>query len=108
MKTITIDGVEYVKKSDIPKGQSKPSTIQIVILQRGWVIIGRYREEKDEFVCDDSKVIRVWGTTKGIGELALEGPKSNTKLDETGTVRSLKTTIVARINVDESKWVNHF
>lgn len=108
MKTISIDGVEYVKKSDIKKTSGKPTKIQILILQRGWNIIGRYREEKDEFVCEDSKVIRYWGTTKGLGELALEGPTEKTKLDETGTVRSLKTTIVARIDVDESKWSDLF
>lgn len=106
MKTINVDGVEYVKKSDVKTGSGKPTKLQIVILQRGWVIIGRYREEKDEFVSEDSKVIRTWGTTKGLGELALEGPKSNTKLDDCGTVRSLKTTIVARLDVVEEKWNN--
>lgn len=103
MKTVTIDGEEFVKKSDI-RQSDKPTSLQIIILQRGWVIIGRYREEKDEFVCEDSKVLRVWGTTKGLGELALEGPKTNTKLDDCGTVRSLRTTIVARLDVDETKW----
>lgn len=108
MKTINVDGVQYVKKSDVPKNSGKPTKLQIVILQRGWVIIGQYREEKDEFVCETSKVIRTWGTSKGLGELAVEGPKANTKLDECGTVRSLKTTIVARLDVDESQWTNHF
>lgn len=108
MKTINVDGVEYVKKSDVKTSSGKPTKLQIVILQRGWVIIGEYREEKDEFVCENSKVIRVWGTTRGLGELALEGAKLNTKLDECGTVRSLKTTIVARLDVDETKWTNHF
>lgn len=108
MKTITIDGVKYVKKSDVKTGSGKPTKLQIVILQRGWVIIGRYHEEKDQFVCEDSKVIRVWGTTKGLGELALEGPKSNTKLDDCGTVRSLKTTIVARLDVDVDVWSKYY
>ena len=54
MKTVTIDGEEFVKKSDI-RQSDKPTSLQIIILQRGWVIIGRYREEKDEFVCEDSK-----------------------------------------------------
>lgn len=108
MKTITIDNVEYVRKSDVKKTSGKPTKLQIVILQRGWNIIGRYREEKDEFICEDSKVLRCWGTTKGIGQLALEGPTDQTKLDETGTVRSLKTTVIARIDVDEDKWANHF
>lgn len=107
-KTITIDGVEYVKKSDVKTTSGKATKLQIVILQRGWVIIGEYREEKDEFVAENSKVIRTWGTTKGLGELALEGPKANTKLDECGTVRSLKTTIVARLDVEAEKWSSHF
>ncbi|MER0170330.1 MAG: hypothetical protein DU489_06950 [Nitrosomonas sp.] len=104
---IEINGVKYVTKSSI-KNTDKPTTLQIIILQRGWVIIGRYREEKDEFIAEDSKVLRVWGTTKGLGELALEGPTANTKMDDCGTVRSLKTTIVARLDVDETKWSKYY
>lgn len=107
-KTITIDGIEYVPKSSIKTTSGKQTKLQIVILHRGWIIIGEYREEKDEFVCENSYVIRRYGTTKGLGELALEGPQTNTKLDACGVVRSLKTTIVARLDVDESKWANQF
>lgn len=105
MKTVNIDGVEYVKKSDVPQKESK---VQIVILQRGWVVIGRYSENGDEFELQDAKVIRVWGTTKGLGEIAYGGPTSSTKLDECPTVRTHKLTAIARMDVDEDKWSKYF
>ena len=81
------------------------SPIKIVILQRGWVVIGRYAEEEtDMCVLTDAYVIRSWGTSEGLGELALEGKKTNTKLDKTGVVRFHKLTSVGIIDCVESKW----
>lgn len=84
------------------------TSIQIVILQRGWVAIGRYSEHGDEFELADAKIIRTWGTTKGLGEIADGGPTSNTKLDDCPTIRSHKLTVIARMDVNESKWNKHF
>jgi hypothetical protein len=50
-------------------------------------------------------VIRNWGTTKGLGEIAKDGPTKDTKLDPTnGTVEFDYLTIVATIAVNEEKW----
>jgi hypothetical protein len=80
------------------------SEIKIAILQRGWVVIGRYSDDGDDGVLNDAYVIRSWGTTKGLGELALEGKQENTKLDKTGIVRFNKLTSVALIDCDDKKW----
>lgn len=99
--TITVDGVEYVKKgSEEPKN----SNIKIVILQRGWVFIGRWSEQGDMCALDNAYTIRVWGTSKGLGELALEGKQSATKLDKAGHVEFHKLTTVAVINATEALW----
>jgi hypothetical protein len=99
--TITVDGIEYVKKgSEEPKN----SNIKIVILQRGWVMIGRYSENGDMCSLDNAYVIRSWGTTKGVGELALNGKQSSTKLDKAGHVEFHKLTTVATINCKEDLW----
>ena len=104
--TIKIDDVTYIKESDAkPRKETK---VQIVILQRGWIVIGRYSTEGDEFLLEDAKVIRVWGTTKGLGEIAYGGPTSTTKLDECTNVRSNKITVIARMDVDEDKWSKYF
>jgi hypothetical protein len=98
---ITIDGIEYVKKgSDEPKN----SNIKIVILQRGWVMIGRFSQTGDMCALDNAYVIRSWGTSKGLGELALEGKQSSTKLDKAGRVEFHQLTIVATLNAKEELW----
>lgn len=106
LKKITLDGVDYVKADELPS-EPTHSEIKILILQRGWIVIGRYHEEENDIVVlSDAYVIRSWGTSKGLGELALEGKQSSTKLDKTGTVRCHKLTIVGIIDCVESKWSN--
>jgi len=108
MKTIKINNDVYVAESDfksqLAKKKITPSKKQIVILNRGWVVIGNYSEKGDECTLTNASVIRTWGTTKGLGELAEGGPLTNTKLDECPNVYFHKMTMVARMDVNESKW----
>jgi hypothetical protein len=108
MKKITINNEVYVLEKDVAvelkKKNIKPSKKQIVILNRGWVVVGNFYEKGDECTLTDASVIRVWGTTKGLGELAENGPLTNTKLDPTPNVHFNKLTMVARIDVNEEKW----
>jgi hypothetical protein len=79
--------------------------IRIVVLQRGWVVVGRVAEESDkELRIEKSSVIRRWGTTKGLGELAANGPTNNTVLDPCGTVRAHPLAVVMQIDCAEGKW----
>lgn len=55
----------------------------IVVLDRGFVYVGKVSLEGDFLRMTGAKNIRVWGTTKGLGELT-EGPTANTKLDDVG------------------------
>lgn len=98
---IEVDGEVYIKE-----GSQEPvsSDIKIVVLQRGWVMIGRYSKDDDTVTLENAHVIRTWGTTKGLGELALEGKQSNTKLDKAGHVEFHILTVVATINCNDSKW----
>lgn len=59
----------------------------IVIALSGWVYVGKPQREGDLLVIRDCYNIRRWGTTGGLGELALEGPKGETQLDHYGTVK---------------------
>lgn len=79
------------------------SPIKIVILQRGWVFIGRFQKIGQDCVLENASCIRTWGTTRGIGEL-VSGPTGSTKLDAAGTVRFHELTIVATIDCEESGW----
>lgn len=108
MKTITINNETYVLESDVKKELSKKNTLptmkQIVILNRGWVVVGDYSEKGEDCTLTDASVIRVWGTTKGLGELAENGVLKDTKLDPCPNVHFNKLTVVARMDVNEAKW----
>lgn len=105
MEKITLNNKTYILEADVKKSKNTiPSKKQIVILNRGWVIVGDYSEKGDECLVKNASVVRVWGTSKGIGELAENGPLSNTKLDPCPDVRFHKLTMVARIDCNEDKW----
>jgi len=101
MKKITIDGIEYAPIT------ACDSDIKIVILQRGWVMVGRFQREGSDCKLHNASVIRSWGTTRGLGEIAEAGPTSNTKLDPThGLVEFDYLTVVATISCQNDKWEN--
>lgn len=78
----------------------------IVIASYGWCFIG-YRtakqEEQEGFVeLYDASVIRVWGTTAGIGELAIKGPTGDTVLDPCGFVAIPLSSVVSIVSCHET------
>ena len=77
---------------------------RIVILDRGWVVVGWVAISGDDVTIEKASVIRVWGTTKGIGEIASGGPTKDTILDPAGVCRAHKGSVVMYIDCDESKW----
>lgn len=76
----------------------------IVILQRGWVVVGDVSQSGSTVTVENASVIRSWGTTKGVGQLALEGPQNSTKLDPCGTVKTHELAIIATMKCEVSKW----
>jgi hypothetical protein len=74
--------------------------IRIVILQRGWVMVGEFKQEGHKCFLNNASVIRVWGTSKGIGEL-LNGPTKDTKADSCGNVEFHELTVVATMKVNK-------
>lgn len=98
-KEIIINGIKY-----IPEEQKINSPIKIAILQRGWNVIGRYSEDGENIILTDAYVIRRWGTTEGLGQLALKGKQTDTVLDKCGTVRFNKLTTIGFIDCDEKIW----
>lgn len=77
---------------------------QIVIAQRGWVFVGDVEKSGDDVTINNAQCIRRWGTTKGLGEIAKNGPTSNTVLDDMGTVRLHALAVVASLDCEASKW----
>ncbi len=81
---------------------------KIVILQRGWVYIGKFSQEGDMCTLTNAYNIRRWGTDKGLGQLAENGKRENTKLDKTGKVTFHILTSVAIISCNQDVWKKDF
>jgi hypothetical protein len=69
---------------------------KIVVLTNGWVLIGEL--QADAQTLEKASVVRNWGTTKGLGEIALNGPTSSTVLDKCGTVKLNTAAVLFIIN----------
>ena len=80
------------------------SGFAIVIAERGWVFVGHCEIDEAWCVVKDARVVRRWGTTRGIGQLAESGPTGKTKLDDGGTIRIPLTSLVAALDTEVSKW----
>lgn len=103
---ISINGTAYVPKSSVIK-QDYEGDIKIVILQRGWIMVGRFERNESDCKLHNASVIRTWGTTKGLGEIAESGPLSGTKLDKcNGLVCFDYLTVVATVDCRGEKWQN--
>ena len=79
--------------------------IQIVVLDRGFVYVGRCHMEGQTLIITSAVNIRRWGTTKGLGEL-VSGPTAKTELDAVGTVRAPERAIIHMIDVREDAWAS--
>jgi len=77
---------------------------QIVIAQRSWIFVGDVERSGDDVTITNAQCIRRWGTTKGLGELAKNGPTKNTILDDMGTVRLHALAVVASLDVEVASW----
>lgn len=99
--TIKIDNVEYIRADSVPGERTKK---QVVVLQRGWAVVGNVVIEGDEVSISDCSVIRRWGTSKGLGELALKGPLPDTILDKCPPVSVHHLGVVLRMDTTEANW----
>ena len=76
----------------------------IIIAERGWVYVGKVARDGDQTVITDCYNVRRWGTTAGLGELAFEGPKSESLLDLYGTVRIHVLAVCGAIECEPKTW----
>jgi hypothetical protein len=88
MENITINGKEYrpVESDDAKRA--------IVIWRHGWVFVGDVQVDDNDVFITGASVIRVWGTDRGLGQLAASGPTSATKLDPCGDLNMDKSACI--------------
>lgn len=67
----------------------------IVTASGGWAFIGMVEKYSTEHgvTLYDASCIRRWGTTRGLGQIALNGPTEDTILDPVGTVHIPATAL---------------
>ena len=75
----------------------------IVVLDRGFVYVGKVTVDGDWCLIEKAQNIRAWGTTKGLGEL-VNGPMPNTKLDAVGNVRAPIRAVISIIDANGEAW----
>lgn len=69
---------------------------QIVVADRGWVFIGNvFSDANGDKLIQEARVIRRWGTTKGLGQIAIEGPTNDTVFEDAGTVTVPSRSVIA-------------
>ena len=100
---IEVNGIKYVPKDSVIPVEHT-GEIKIVVLQRGWVYIGRMERDGNECKLHSSYNIRRWGTKNGLPEL-VGGKLSETILDRCeGVVEFDWRTVINTITVNQSEW----
>ena len=101
---VEINGIKYVRKDSITEQKQYEGDVKIVVLQRGWIYIGRFERIGNDCKLYNAYNIRSWGTTKGLPEL-VNGATKDTKLDKCdGIVEFDWLTTVYTITVNSKSW----
>ncbi len=99
-KTVVVDNETYVQASSL-------GPIQIVVLERGFIYVGRVAETADGVDIHNARPLRRWGTSTGLGELTT-GPRANTKLDAAClVVKARWAQVIHQIGVSQDEWSKH-
>lgn len=69
----------------------------IVVADRGHVWVGDVTTNNEWCVIKGARIIRIWGTTAGLNQLANEGPLPGTKLDAAADLRVSAKAVIAII-----------
>jgi len=79
----------------------------ILVIDRGNVIVGEFEMSDDDemITVRDGRVIRRWGTTNGLGQLAAGGPTEKTVLNPLNrTAHVRKSAMFFIIECDPEQW----
>jgi hypothetical protein len=77
----------------------------IVVVESGWVFAAVLEESDTHISSSDCAVIRSWGTTNGLGELALKGPTKETVLDMCNITHIPKTKVLFTMECAPLVWI---
>lgn len=99
MKTININGEEYVLKSDMP-GAYEESEHVCVICTNGWIFEGRgHRDEGGDWLLSEANIVRRWDNGLGIGGIADPEHYADYTLDAIGSLRVHGRAVISVISI---------
>lgn len=78
--------------------------IRIVVLDKGFVAVGVYEQGTDWCSLSNGGILRYWGTTRGLGEIAANGPTATTKFDPTPKMTFPVHAVINTIDCVEEHW----
>lgn len=78
--------------------------VEIVVITNGFVYVGYTATDEGYLYIRNAKNVRSWGTTRGLGQIAAEGPAKETILDDGGHLRVSKEHVIFTIEADAEKW----
>jgi len=100
MKEVTINGRRFVAVEELGE-------IKLVVLERGFVYVGRVSEAGGITTIRGARSIIRWGTTQHLGEI-VNGPLENTKLGASCTVTARTTPqVLHTIEVSQEHWCEY-
>ena len=80
---------------------------EIVVLDRGFVVIGDVTDLGDKLRIVAARTIRRWGTTKGLGEI-VAGPTSSTVHEALGDIEAPARAVIFTIKAERAGWARSF
>lgn len=84
--------------------------IRIMVLDRGRVLVGRVSRHPElafHWYVQGARVIRRWGTTRGLEQIANDGPTKDTVLDDPCDTDVPFRAVLEIKHVREEKWRSH-
>ena len=84
--------------------------IRIMVLDRGRVKVGRLSYHPQlafHWLLTDARIIRQWGTTEGLEQIANDGPTNGTKLDRACDCIIPFRAVIEILEANETKWKPH-
>jgi hypothetical protein len=94
---------ESLRGEALPRFDYENGDLVIAVMDRGWVFIGFITRLSNERIrLDNAYNIHRWGTTKGLGQLCVEGPQTETVLNEAGTIFGKDIFVM---KADLNKWL---
>lgn len=95
---------EIAGPSETQPQSSDDHGLAIVVADRGHVWVGDACDNGEYTTIERARIVRVWGTERGLNQIAKHGPTDKTKLDEPATVKVAKRAVIAIIPCEASAW----